>query len=160
APVLASSRGPLPLKRAPQHPGIIAFAEQVVRCDDPELADLPSRLLAGTLIVRDLVAARALAPQRPGYRFGTLRGELLDADGTLGSGTHHGETGILSRRSELRELREQVAELDRRLTDLDRDLIDLREALALLDSRAENGQQEIEVLSEQVADLRSRISQH
>jgi chromosome segregation protein len=158
--VLASSQGPLSIKGAPQHPGIIAFAEQVVRCEDPELADLPSRLLAGTLIVRDLVAARALAPQLPGHRFVTLRGELLEADGTLTTGTHHAETGILSRRSELRELREQVAELDRRLTDLDRDLVDLREALALLDSRAENGQQEIEVLSEQVADLRSRISQH
>ncbi|HZV07980.1 MAG TPA: AAA family ATPase [Gemmataceae bacterium] len=155
---LASSQGPLPIKGAPQHPGIIAFAEQVVRCDDPELADLPSRLLAGTLIVRDLVAARALAPQLPGHRFVTLRGELLEADGTLTIGTHHAETGILSRRSELRELREQVAELDRRLTDLDRDLVDLREALSLLDSQAENGQQEIEVLAEQAANLRSSIS--
>jgi chromosome segregation protein len=157
---LASAQGPLPIKGAPVHPGIIALAEQVVRCDNPELADLPARLLAGTLIVRDLTAARALAPHLPGHRFVTLRGELLEADGTLTIGTHHAETGILSRRSELRELREQVAELDRRIAELDRDLIDLREALALLDSRAENGQQEIDVLSEQVADLRSRIGQH
>jgi chromosome segregation protein len=157
---LSSSQGPLPIKGTPQHPGIIAFAEQVVRCDDPELADLPSRLLAGTLIVRDLTAARALASHLPGYRFVTLRGELLEADGTLTIGTHHAETGILSRRSELRELREQVAELDRRLSDLGRDLIDLREALALLDSRAENGQQEIDLLAEQVSDLRSRIGSY
>ncbi len=102
----------------------------------------------------------ALAPHLPGHRFVTLHGELLEADGTLTVGTHHAETGILSRKSELRELREQVAELDRRLSELDRDLIDLREALALLDSRAENGQLEIDVLSEQVSDLRSRIGQH
>ncbi len=157
---LASAQGPLPLKGTPVHPSIIALAEQVVRCDNPELADLPARLLAGTLIVRDLTAARALAPHLPGHRFVTLRGELLEADGTLTVGTHHAETGILSRRSELHELREQVAELDHRLIELDRDLIDLREALVLLDSRAENGQQEIDVLSEQVSDLRSRIGQH
>ena len=138
-------------------PLVIALAEQVVRCDNPELADLPARLLAGTLIVRDLTAARALAPRLPGHRFVTLGGELLEADGTLTIGTHHAETGILSRRSELRELREQVADLDRRLTELERDLIDLREALALLDSQSENVRQEIEVLSEQVSDLRSRI---
>ena len=135
---------------------MIALAEQVVRCDDPELADLPARLLAGTLIVRDLTAARAIGAHLPGHRFVTLQGELLEADGTLTVGTHHAEGGILSRRSELRELREQVADLDRRLTELDHDLVDLREALALQDSRAENGQQEIDVLAEQATDLRSR----
>ncbi len=139
---------------------MIALAEQVVRCDNPELADLPARLLSGTLIVRDLAAARSLAAHLPGYRFVTLQGELLEADGTLTIGTHHAETGILSRKSELRELREQVATLDRRLTELDRDLVDLRETLVLLDSQAENGQQEIDVLAEQASDLRSRIGQH
>ena len=84
--------------------------------------------LSGTLIVRDLTAARALAVHLPGHRFVTLHGELLEADGTLTVGTHHAETGILSRKSELRELREQVANLDRRLAELDRDLVDLREA--------------------------------
>ncbi|MGH7173312.1 MAG: hypothetical protein ACRELG_23770, partial [Gemmataceae bacterium] len=139
---------------------IIALAEQVVRCDNPEFADLPTQLLAGTLIVRDLNAARSLTTQLPDHRFVTLNGELLESDGTLTVGTHHAETSILSRKSELHELREQVAELDRRLSELDRDLLDLREALALLDSRAETGQQEIDALSEQVADLRSRIGQH
>jgi len=157
---LASAQGPLPLKGVPAHPGILALADQLVRCDHPELADLPARLLASTLIVRDLLVARTLALHLPGYRFVTLRGELLEADGALTIGIHHAEAGLLSRRSELRELREQVADLDRRLTELDRDLIDLRDALALLDSRAESGQQEIDVLSEQVSDLRSRISQH
>ncbi len=157
---LASNQGPLPIEGAASHPSVIARAEQVVRCDHPELADLPARLLAGTLIVRDLTAAQALAPHLPGCRFVTMRGELLEADGTLTVGTHHAETSILSRKSELRELREQVAELDRRLAELDHDLADLRETLIQLDGRAEHGQQEIEMLSEQVADLRSRIGRH
>ena len=157
---VASSPRALPRLGLPPHPGVIALAEQVVRCDNPELGDLPARLLADTLIVRDLTAARVLAGVYPGYRFVTLKGELLEADGTLTIGTHHAETGILSRKSELRELREQVADLDRRLADLDRDLADLRVTLAQLDDRAEGGQQEIAVLSEQAADLRSRLGQH
>ncbi len=143
---------------ASAHPGVVAPAEQVVRCDHPDLADLPARLLARTLIVRDLAAARALAGT--GFRCVTLRGELLEADGTVTVGTHHAEAGILSRKSELRELREQAAALDRRLSELDQDLARMREQIALLDGRAESGQAEIDVLAEQAADLRSRIGQH
>jgi chromosome segregation protein len=145
---------------APSHPGVIALAEQVVRCDDPRMADLPARLLGRTLIVRDVDVARSLAAALAGCRFVTLQGELLEADGTLTVGTHHAETGILSRKSELRELREQVAGLDRAITETDHDLADLRERIALLAGRAENQQQEIDVLGEQTADLRSRMSQH
>jgi chromosome segregation protein len=141
-------------------PGVVAPAEQVVRCDDPRLADLPARLLGRTLIVRDLAAARAVAAQMPDWRFVTLQGELLEPDGTLTVGTHHAEAGILSRKSELRELRERVAVLDRRLAEIERDLSDLRESIAQLDGRVESQQREIDVLAEQVTDLRSRIGQH
>ena len=103
-------------------------------------------------------AGTGAASARPSLRDAARR--------TAGSGRHSDRRHASRRdrhpvaKSELRELREQVADLDRRLTELDRDLVDLREALALLDSRAENGQQEIDVLSEQVSDLRSRIGQH
>jgi chromosome segregation protein len=149
-----------PTEPRPIHPGVVALADQVVRCDNPELADLPARLLARTLIVRDLAAARAIAALGAGYRCVTLQGELIEADGTLTVGVHHAESGILSRRSELRELREQGAALDERLAELERDLADLRERVAVLDGRLENGQLEIDVLGEQVADLRTRIGQH
>jgi chromosome segregation protein len=131
----------------------------VVRCEDPLLADLPARLLTRTLILRDLAAARAVAALQRGYRCITLQGELIDADGTLTVGTHHAEAGILSRKSELRELREQVAVLDLRLAELERDLGDLRERLAVLDGRIENQEREIEVLGEQAGDMRLRLSQ-
>ncbi len=38
----------------PSHPGVVALAESLVSCDDPDLADLPAQLLGRTLIVRDL----------------------------------------------------------------------------------------------------------
>jgi chromosome segregation protein len=163
----AAGGAPLALPGRPAAPGagafpfgVIAPARDVVRCEDPELSDLPARLLGRTLIVRDLDAARAVAALGKGYRCVTLAGELLDADGTLTVGTHHAEAGILSRKSELRELREQSAALDRRLTEVDQDLLDLRERAVRLEGRAENQQVEADVLTEQAADLRTRVGEH
>jgi chromosome segregation protein len=141
-------------------PGVVALADQVVRCEHPGLEDLPRRLLARTLIVRDLAAAAAIAASHTGYRYVTLQGELLEADGTLTIGTHHAESGILSRKSELRELREQVIGLDAAIADLEHDMGDLRERVGQLDAEIENAQLEIDVQAEQLGDLRSRISQH
>jgi chromosome segregation protein len=151
---------PCPRVPVSEHPGVVAVAAQLVTCENPELAELPAQLLGCTLIVRDLAAARDLAAHAAGYRIVTLQGELLDADGTLTVGTHHAETGILSRKSELRELRHQAAALDRRIADAERDLNDLRDRLAALGSRLASIQEEIDVLAEQATDLKARIVQH
>jgi len=142
------------------HPGVIARAEQVVSCDNPELADLPVQLLGRTLIVSDLATARGIAALACGYRVVTLQGELLEADGTLTIGKHHAETGILSRKSELWELQHQLTELDRRIEECEHDLADMRERILLLDRQADEQQEEIDVLAEQAADLRSRVERH
>jgi chromosome segregation protein len=157
---LSRVRMPLSPEGIPVHPGMVALADHLVTCDDAELADLPAQLLGRTLIVRDLATARAIAAHTSGYRFVTLQGELLEADGTITIGTHHAETGILSRKSELRELRQQVASLDRRIDELERDLTDLRGRLSTLDAQTGSLQEETDVLAEQAADLRSRIGHH
>ncbi len=163
APLPASGRGwgrgSSPQGELPNQPGVVALAEQVARCEDPQLAGLPHRLLGNTLIVRDLAVARAIAAAHPGSRCITLQGELLDADGTLTVGQHHAETGILSRKSELRELREQVLVLDQRLADLEGDLQQVRQRLLVLDDQIEQQQLEIDVLNERTADMRSRLGQ-
>jgi chromosome segregation protein len=157
---LSQVRMPSSREGVPAHRGVVALAAQLVSCEKTELANLPALLLGRTLIVRDLAAAHAIADFTSGYRFVTLQGELLEPDGTLTIGTHHAETGILSRKSELRELREQAAALDRRIADAERHLAELRDRVAELDSQIGNLQQELNVLAEQSADLRSRIGQH
>jgi chromosome segregation protein len=157
---LSRVRMPRSPEGVPAHPGMVALAEQLVTCDKAEVADLPAQLLGRTLVVRDLATARAIAAHTSGYRFVTLQGELLEPDGTLTVGTHHAETGILSRKSELRELRQQAAALDRRITEVERDLIDLRDRIAGLDTQAVRQQEEMDVLAEQATDLRARLVQH
>jgi chromosome segregation protein len=144
---------------AEAQPGVVAPAEQLVRCEDPRFADLPARLLGRTLVVRDLTAARAVASLGAGWRCITLAGELLEADGTLTVGTHHAEAGILSRKSELRELRAQAARLDARLEELERDLADLRDQMVLRDGRLRQGRADLEAAEAEAGDLRWRIKE-
>ena len=48
--------------------------------------------------------------------FVTLAGDLRQTDGTLVVGPRQGASGLISRRSQLRELNEQLADLDARIT--------------------------------------------
>ena len=138
----------------------VALADQLVSCEHPELADLPAQLLGHTLIVRDLATARMIAAHAPGFRLVTLQGELLEPDGTLTVGTHHAETGILSRKSELRELREQLIEIDRRIAEAETESQTLRDRVHAAEMAIAEHQEATTVLSEQDADLRSRVQRH
>ena len=143
-----------------ERPRLVALADQLVSCEHPELADLPSQLLGRTLIVRDLAAARTIAPHAPGFRLITLQGELLEPDGTLTVGMHHAETGILSRKSELRELQEQLVALDVRISDSQHDVQALRDKGHAIEIAINEAQESVTVFNEQVNDLRSRIHRH
>jgi chromosome segregation protein len=135
-------------------------ADRLVACDRADLADLPPQLLSTTWLVPNLDIARALAVQRPGRRFITIAGELLETDGTLTVGTHHDEAGILSRKSELRDLRAEAARVADQIAQADRDLADLAERAEELEGQVRTLTQEIGVLAEQAADLRERVGQH
>src|SRR5262249_11288105 len=121
---------------------------------------LAQRLLGQTLIVRDLRTAREITGQLPGHRFVTLHGDVLEPDGTLTTGTHHAESGILSRKSELRELKERVTQLDSQISDSEHGLASTRERIAILDAQYETRQEEITVLLEQATELKNRMNQH
>ncbi len=72
------------------------------------------RLLGRTFIVEDLAQALELRGQMPdGCRFVTRTGELLEADGRVLAGPLNGAAGgLISRRSELSLLQQQITELD------------------------------------------------
>lgn len=77
-----------------------------------ELAGLVRRLLGRTWVVETMADALALAGGAGRNScFVTLRGETLAADGSLSIGPKQAATGLISRRSELRALKEQTAHL-------------------------------------------------
>ena len=72
-------------------------------------------LLSRTLVTADLSTARRLRMSLPnGYRFVTMNGELVEADGrvTAGPTGAAGVGGLISRRSELAQLNTQLTEQD------------------------------------------------
>src|SRR5690606_32787669 len=75
------------------------------------------RILGTTIIARDLDTAMMLRSALPtGYRFVTMTGELLEADGRVFAGPANVKSmGLISRRSELTVLRAQIEELDEQI---------------------------------------------
>jgi chromosome segregation protein len=132
---------------------------EMVRCEDPDLGNLPNQLLGKTFLVRDLQTARQLAVQHRGYRLLTIQNELLEADGTLSVGTHHAETSILSRKAELRDLRGQVEALEGQIGEVAHLIAASREAIAALEATEKRQKVDIDVLAEHINDLRMRIGQ-
>ena len=116
---------PLP-EGVPTQPGVLALAETLVSCD----------ILAWPTC-RPAAGPHAHCPRpgvgpgsrrsHPRFRLVTLQGELLEA----GRHTDHRDPPRRDRHSvaqeaNLRELRDQVAQLDRHMAETDRDLAELR----------------------------------
>ncbi len=98
--------------------GFVAAAIDVVRY--PEAHTLLARHLLGkTIIVQTLDNARAMAKNDvSGHRFVSLRGEVLEPDGRIRLGPPSSTAGLISRKSEVRDIDTQLIELDERITGL------------------------------------------
>jgi chromosome segregation protein len=101
-----------------QHPQRIRLAADLVKVDPTDLP-LAQHLLGRTVIVDDLAAAAELHRAGPaGWRFVTQNGDVIEADGTLRTGPLTAAMGLLSRRSELEAITQQVADVDGRIARL------------------------------------------
>lgn len=139
--------------------GVLHRADQLIRpgadCP-PQLAD---RLLGATWVVETLGIARKLAQGTGrGCRFITLQGELLDAEGTLFVGTVHNESAIISRKSELRRLKNDLVRLERNIESEERRLDELVASLSKVDEEIASAQAEQRKLEETWSELKSRAA--
>ncbi|MEP0843149.1 MAG: hypothetical protein HRF43_10615, partial [Phycisphaerae bacterium] len=95
--------------------GFVAYAMNLVKYP-PEAEHLVRHLLGHTIVVRSLDDARLLAGQNPPhYRYVTLAGQMLDPNGLCQLGPAGTRTGLISRKSELREIDAQLREVDERI---------------------------------------------
>ncbi len=93
--------------------GVMGRADSFVEASD-ELTPMVRRLLGRHWLVDTLATALHLANGLGrGLNFVTVAGEAVLADGTLTVGPRQSIAGLLSRRSELRALREQIDEMER-----------------------------------------------
>lgn len=112
-----------PLLNAPQQhvdfseeSGYIGLAIDLVRFPDA-YERLARHVFGRTIVVDSLPAAMRFAhADVVGHRFVTLAGEVVDPDGRVTLGPAASRAGLISRRSELREIEAEFAELDQRIT--------------------------------------------
>lgn len=123
-----------------------------------DLPSLPEQLLGNVVLVEDLAGARRLAATRPDRRFVTRAGELLEPDGTLTVGPLTAGVGLVSRKSELRDLRAQSRSLAAQVSAAEVELADLRRRADAADGVLGAVDAEIGVLSGEAGDLQQRIA--
>lgn len=117
-----------------QHSQAVRFASDLVRFEAKDRV-IALRLLGKTAVVETLEDALSLHRAGPsGWRYVTRAGDVLEADGTYRVGPLGASMGILSRRSELEAVTNQVAEVDVRINSLADELAAGNEQAKALDA--------------------------
>lgn len=119
---------------------------------------LAAQLLGNVLLVDSLEAARAMRFGGPAFRIVSRAGELLEPDGTLTVGPARTESGLVSRKSELRDLLEQSRILAGQIGSTGTELADLRRQADLADNTIEAVEAEIELISGEAGGLQQKIA--
>lgn len=84
---------------------------------DSKYAPLVWNLLGSVIVVESVDAALQLAKNVPaGYRFVSLEGELVGADGTMVLGPLGKAAGLISRKSRLRQLQDTISNITSEIT--------------------------------------------
>lgn len=125
----------------------------------PELSELVNHLLARTFLVETLDQARQWSQHYPNHTWVTRKGELLTVQGFVSVGPDRQENGFLSRKSELRELRQQLEGLDAAIEECEQEITTLRATLVRQTTQEEQAEQALQVQSEEAAAVRAQLQQ-
>lgn len=146
--------------------GVLGRADKLVACP-PSLRPLVTRLLGRTFVVDTLDDAWRLRQRGPaGLRAVTLGGVLFDAAGLVHFGPAHWSTSLVSRRSQLRAARMELAVLIQQIRDAQRETDHLQaevlrqeRELAALQAREQSLARELASAGSLIASLQQRHAQ-
>ena len=134
-------------------PGVVGRADSLAR-SPRHLPTLASQLLADTWVVQTLDDAIRLQKKYGiDYRFVTLQGELVEKDGSLFTGTVRSESAVVSRKSELRRLKNELHRVEHAIAERDINLQKLVASIEAADSELQAGRDNVESCA---AELRTR----
>jgi len=123
--------------------GVIGRADSLVR-SPRHLPHLAALLLADTWVVESLAdAVRIVEASHGTVRAITPQGELVEQDGTLHSGMVRSETAVVSRKSELRRLKNELHRAEHLIAERELQLLHLGGAFESTDSNLESAHQAI-----------------
>ncbi|MFT5522557.1 MAG: chromosome segregation protein [Pirellulaceae bacterium] len=137
--------------------GVIGRADRLVRFDKT-YDKVVSRMLGSTWFVRELDDAYRLQRQGAhGVRFVTEEGQILESDGSLTLGPRHASSGLVSRRSELRVLQQDIKDLEFRITESTNEIMRLRENIEQKDRNTQDLNEKHRQSVAALADFRGEV---
>ncbi|MFO0919978.1 MAG: AAA family ATPase, partial [Planctomycetaceae bacterium] len=140
------------------HPGVICRADQLVLAERGRTG-LAAAVLADTWVVQTMEAAIRLATTvGRGCRFITLQGEALEPNGSLFVGMVRSETALVSRKSELRRLKQELQDLDRQILEQEAALDDMSHSLSGADTQLESATAHHDRALQQLADAKAELA--
>jgi len=138
--------------------GVVGRADQFVEIA-PDLAPLARRLLGRYWLVEDLQTALRLARgSGRGLNYVTVIGEVVRADGTLIVGPRQSATGLLSRRSELRALVDEIGQMQRQCEHLEAECTHREVAFAADEQRQQTSAEQHESIASQRSEARLKVA--
>lgn len=134
----------LPVVSLLGQPGVVGRADSLAR-SPRHIPQLAAQLLADTWVVQSLSDAMRLQAQ-PGniFRFITLQGELVEKDGTLFTGTVRSESAVVSRKSELRRLKNELHRIEHLISERDLRLRKLIASIETVDGELQSAREQVE----------------
>lgn len=140
------------------HPGVVTRADRLIR-QERGVHGLAAAVLADTWIVHDLpTAVRLSAGEGQSCRFVTLQGEVLEANGAIALGTLRTDTAVIPRKSELRQLRIDIARLERDIERQEQSVNITYTQLSAADASLEAAATEADTAATRLAEVRSQVS--
>lgn len=141
------------------HPEVKAKLIDLVEAA-PDNERLAWHLLGKTILVDTIDSAVRLAQVAPaGYRWVSLEGEVLEADGTLHMGPMTGQAGLISRKSELRQLQESLTEAEDRIAEMQHQFEQYNHQIHHLEKNLQELRTAIYETNTEEIETRSRIEQ-
>ena len=128
--------------------GYVGIASELVSFA-PEYRPVIENLLGKTVVVEDLDDAVSIA-KRYGYRFRivTLDGQLVNAGGSLTGGSQNKNTGLLSRKNEIKQLTQEAEQLSAKRGSYEETLQGLSEKINRAKAELQGVLSELTVLNE------------
>ncbi|MGL6076558.1 MAG: chromosome segregation protein SMC [Fimbriiglobus sp.] len=147
-------RGPVsPVQFPGDRPPPICLAGLV----ESDVSGLTQTLLGSVYLVSDLAAAQEATTTTSHCHWLTHSGLMLQADGVLSLGPTEANRGRLSRKTELRELRDGVEKRDAIILALETEATTLRHQASELEGPIRTLQTEVDALSGEAGGLREKI---
>lgn len=123
----------LPTQSWESDAAIVARLERLVSYP-PIAKSIAHGMLGRTWLVKSLADAWRLASlAKSDCRFITVEGEIVSSDGTLTAGARHAAASLVSRKSQLRELRDDLAVIHEQITNAQRETDYFRNLVELQD---------------------------